>query len=68
MVKKGYYGKECFGLEWVRIEVRQTNLFITTLVYLFQQSHVIYNKYRLYTLYIKYIIYILYIHKNIYDT
>ena len=30
MVKKGYYGYEGFGLAWDRMEVRQTNLFITT--------------------------------------
>ena len=30
MVKKGYYGNECFGLAWDRIEVRQMNLFIAT--------------------------------------
>ena len=30
MVKKGFYGNECFGLPWDCIKVRQTNLFITT--------------------------------------
>ena len=34
MVKKGYHGNDCFGLAWDRIEVRQTNLFITTLVHM----------------------------------
>ena len=30
MVKNVYYGNEGFGLAWVRIEVRQTNLLIAT--------------------------------------
>ena len=30
MVKKGFYGNECFGLPWDCIKVPQTNLFITT--------------------------------------
>ena len=32
MVKKRCHGNEGFGLAWDRIEVRQTNLFITTTV------------------------------------
>ena len=34
MAKKGYYGNECFCLAWDHIEVRLTNLFITTVLQL----------------------------------
>ena len=49
MVKKRYYGNECFGLAWDRIEVRQMNLFITIQVNVFKAKSRRFRRFRILT-------------------